>query len=103
MKIVFHSNVERFIRSLQKPTIAKLLHMLDLLEVYGKHLGMPHVKFLENGIWELRVRGRQEVRILFAFVQERVVCLHGYIKKSQRMPRAELETAKQRLRNLTAI
>ena len=63
MNIQFYDKeVECFIRSLQKPTIAKALRMLDLLERFGYKLGMPHSKQITAGLFELRVRGMQEVR-----------------------------------------
>lgn len=101
MKMVFHGEVERFIRTLQKPTIARLLRTLDLLEKYGRNLGMPHVKFVVHGMYELRVRGKQEIRIFFVFYHGNIVCIHGFVKKSQKSPRVEFETAKKRLGDLT--
>ncbi|HLD18332.1 MAG TPA: hypothetical protein VJB99_04710 [Patescibacteria group bacterium] len=40
----FHADVEEFIRGLEKPTIAKVLRTIDLLETFGHKLGMPHSK-----------------------------------------------------------
>ncbi len=35
-------NDKKFIMSLEKQTIAKLLRIIDLLEKFGKNLGLPH-------------------------------------------------------------
>lgn len=59
--------VQKFFDSLPKISHAKLLRQIDLLESYGPELGMPHTKVMGNGLIELRVRGKQEVRVLYVF------------------------------------
>jgi len=79
----------------------KLLRSFILLEKYGHTLGMPHVKLLEQGLCELRIRGQQEIRIFFVFRHDKIVALHGFIKKTQKTPKGELETARKRSHRLT--
>jgi phage-related protein len=65
----------------------------------GWPLGDPIVKKIEPGIWEIRTY--LENRIARVFVTkgpDMLVILHGFIKKSQRTPLAELEIARKRLR-----
>jgi phage-related protein len=62
-------------------------------------LGEPIVKKIEPGIWEIRTY--LDTRIARVFVTkgvDRLVILHGFIKKSQKTPLAELEVARKRLR-----
>jgi phage-related protein len=101
VKLIYHDELDRFIDSLQKPARAKLLRSFILLEKYGHDLGMPHVKSLQKGMYELRIRGQQKARAFFVFHHDKVVILHGFIKKTQKIPRVEWETAKKRFRNLT--
>lgn len=63
MEIRIGHTIEKFIEFLEKPTIAKVLRTIDLLEDFGPQLGMPHSKKIEDGLFELRIRGKQEVRI----------------------------------------
>ncbi len=74
--------IDRFIHSLEAETIAKVLRMIDLLERFGHELGMPHSKSIGKGIFELRIRGVQEVRLLYCFHNGDAVLLHGFVKKS---------------------
>ena len=54
---------------------------------------------LGDGIWEVRSRlGNRIARTLFALVDEEIVLLHGYIKKTQKTPADELNLARQRKR-----
>ncbi len=95
--------LERFIRSLDESTIAKVLRTIDLLEMFGHGLSLPHSKKVHTELFELRVRGKQEVRIFYAFRKNGAVLLHGFIKKSNRIPKKELDLALQKLRGLTSV
>lgn len=93
----FDKKTEHFITSLEKQTIAKVLRMIDLLEKFGNQLDMPHSKPLKNGLFELRIRGAQEVRIIYTFHRGTALLLHGFVKKSQRISEKELRTAFEKL------
>ncbi|MBU1206667.1 MAG: type II toxin-antitoxin system RelE/ParE family toxin [Proteobacteria bacterium] len=68
---------------------------------FGWPLGMPLIRKLEPGIWEIRSRITQGVaRVLLTVEGHMMVLLHGFIKKSQKTPRSELQTARQRLLDL---
>ncbi len=104
MKIqLFDIKIETFIQSLQKPTTAKVLRTIDLLERFGNQFGMPHSKNVKKNIFELRVRGQQEVRIFYTFHQNTVVLLHGFIKKSQKTPQQELAVAQTKASTLDRV
>ena len=55
-----------------------------------------------EGLFALRVSaGRHEVRIFYAFFPgQRIVLLHGFLKKTRTIPTRELEIARARLREL---
>ena len=64
---------------------------------YGWPLGMPVVRKLEPGLWEIRSRlDRRIARILFTVVGKRIILLHGFIKKAQGTPQADLRLARER-------
>ncbi len=86
--------IEDFINSLQPDTIAKLIRQIDLLEEFGPRLGMPNAKPIGKGLYELRVRGRQEVRVLYIFaMKSKIYLLHGFTKKTQKISRIDLDIA----------
>jgi len=70
----------------------------DILTVqYAWPVGKPLVDNLGDGIWEVRSRLDNRIaRTLFALVDQEIVLLHGFIKKQQKTPQAELELAKKR-------
>lgn len=68
---------------------------------YGWPLGMPLIRKLETGLWEVRSRIADGIaRVLFTVDGQLMVLLHGFVKKSQKTPAADLKTAKQRLTEL---
>ncbi|MBU0540323.1 type II toxin-antitoxin system RelE/ParE family toxin [Patescibacteria group bacterium] len=88
--------IEQFISRLDETTTAKLIHTIDLLERFGHALRMPHSKKIDEHLFELRLTGRQNVRVFYTFHQKTIVLLHGCIKKSQRIPEKELDTARRK-------
>jgi len=93
--------VAEFIKSQQPQAIAKIAHLIDLLEIHGDLLGMPHAKRIEPNLYELRVRGKEEIRIIYGFVGKTIYLLSGFKKQKQKTPRKEIKTAKNRLLTLT--
>ncbi len=94
MKIhLFNERMEIFLTTLEKPTIAKMLRTLDLLEMFGNKLGMPHSKSLQHGLFELRIRGAQEVRVIYTFHKNTIVLLYGFVKKTNKISKKDFEVA----------
>ncbi len=94
--------VEDFLVSLSEKDRARIAWTINLLEEYGLQLGPPYVKHLGGKLWELRIRaGRKTYRIIyFAYVGQRFIILHGFLKKTQKTPRRELEVAERRMADL---
>ena len=68
---------------------------------FGWPLGMPLVRHLEGGIWEIRVKLENRIaRILFCLEGSTMVILHGFIKKQQKTPKPDLDLAKARVKQL---
>lgn len=60
----------------------------------------PLSKHLESGLWELRIKARNDIlRIIYTFAKGQIIILlHIFIKKKQKTPIGELEMARKRLR-----
>jgi phage-related protein len=61
---------------------------------------MPHSEPLKNGLFELRVRGVQEVRIIYTFHQKNIILLHGFIKKTNKISLKDLKMALHKKKTL---
>ena len=68
---------------------------------YGWPLGMPLIRKIERGLWEVRSNISAGIaRVFFTVMDKTMVLLHGFVKKSQKTPLDELDTARRRLKNL---
>ncbi len=68
---------------------------------FGWPLGMPVVRKLEPGIWEIRSNIKNGIaRVIFTVLNDSMILLHGFIKKSVKTPQDDLDTAKSRRKNL---
>ena len=68
---------------------------------FGWPIGMPVVDHIVGDVWEVRTRLSTRIaRVLFVLEGNVMVLLHGFIKKERKTPKADLDTAKQRLKKL---
>ncbi len=68
---------------------------------FGWPLGMPLVRKLEPGLWEVRVDIKNGIaRVLFTVVDQAMVLLHGVVKKSQKLPQSDLDLARSRMKEV---
>jgi phage-related protein len=77
----------------------------DLMRVqYRWPVGMPLCRALGDGLWEVRssLPSNRIARVLFSVHQERIVALHGFIKKTQKTPDDDLALARRRKREFEA-
>lgn len=94
--------VDEFIKKQQPRGQSKIVHNIGLLQNYGNMLGMPHSKLLGKGLYELRIRGKEEIRIFYCFMQNQTIyLLHAFKKQTQETPVKELNLALKRKQEVT--
>lgn len=95
-----HEPVREWLKSL--PRTERKIIGEDIKTVqFGWPLGMPLVRKLDQDLWEVRSRLSNRIaRVLFTTGEGRMVLLHGFMKKSQKTPRKDLQLVKTRLRLL---
>ena len=93
---------QEFLDSLEPKMNAKMVGLMEILEEKGHSLREPYSAPLEDGIFELRaIQGSNISRALFFFyVEGRIVITHGFIKKTQKTPKREIEQAKREYKDL---
>jgi len=90
--------VQDYLDGLEAREALRVSDSLELLEDRGTALGAPHTRNLGGKLWELRVLGRVQHRVLyFAASGRRLVLLHAFTKKTPKTPPTELETARRRM------
>lgn len=69
---------------------------------FGWPIGRPHCAPLSQGLWEVRseLTGNRIARIIFMIADGEMVLLHGFIKKTQKIEKADMILASRRRREL---
>jgi len=100
--LFFSKKVEKETLEFPQKILAKLLHIFELIQELGPTVGEPYVKYLDNGLLEIRAKGQEGIgRSIFCYQKaQKIVILHSFIKKSQKTPKKELEIALQRKKEL---
>lgn len=106
-RVLFYSTaagkgvVKEWLKAFDKPDRAILGE--DLMTVqFGFPMGLPLCRSLGQGLWEVRssLTGNREARMIFYHDSEAeaLVVLHGFLKKTQNAPKAEIDIALKRKR-----
>ena len=91
--------VQEFIQRLMTEERVETMVGIDMLRTHGLSLGRPWLAPLGKGLWELRIRSRRQLRILyFAHTGKTFVLLHALVKKTREVPQPEVETATRRMK-----
>lgn len=78
--------------------LMKITEYIKILEKYGTRAGMPYMKYINDGIWELRPK---YIRIFFTYYRDNTfLLLHLYEKKTNKTPQREITKAKKILYNV---
>lgn len=92
--------VREFLDSLDKTNRrlqARIFRDLSTLERLGVNLGMPAVRLLGKGLYELRSSvGTDIARVFYFFFDgKKIILINGFVKKTQKTPPGELEKARR--------
>ncbi|MDK4481523.1 type II toxin-antitoxin system RelE/ParE family toxin [Fusobacterium necrophorum] len=84
-----------FIESTDKKMMTRIFQKMRLLEEYGDTLKEPYSKYLQKGIFELRVSSDTNISRIFYFFfwNKKIILTNGFIKKTQKTPKKEIEKA----------
>ena len=77
-----------------RKTIGKDVQKVEL----GWPIGMPYCRPLKDGLYEVRsnISSQRIARIIFFIKTNEMILLHGFIKKSQKTPKPDLDLAIKR-------
>jgi len=92
------SPIKNFLDSCQLSLRAKILRQLRYVQEYGLNPIIPNIKkIVKTPLWELRILGKDNIRIICVFLPKKgVKVLHIFRKKKQKTPLKELNLALRR-------
>jgi phage-related protein len=101
-KIIFYTDKEgrcpadEFLDGLELKVRAKVEKWMEKLEQYGPNLPRPHADKIKGKIRELRIIFHSNHhRLLFFFCGKTIVITHGFIKRTWKIPKTEIERAER--------
>jgi phage-related protein len=82
--------------------LARFLRYAERMEAFGPDLGMPHTRALGSGLFELRIKAAEGIARVFycTVINNRIVILHQFVKKTEKTPAKELDIARQRMKEV---
>ena len=94
--------VKEWIDTLDIKLQLKIFRAFELLEDFNINLKAPYVKPLEDKLYELRIKDQKGIYrvIYFAHTGKEFIMLNGFIKKTQKTPKKEIELAKTRMKEV---
>jgi len=89
--------VKEFLKELSPKLHAKTVDLLVAVETNDAYLSMPHSKYMEDDIYEFRIRFASDIARVFYFFfhKDKIILTNGFVKKSQKTPPNELKRAKE--------
>lgn len=89
-----------FLESLPKKHRAKAFWEIELLSEHGTALKEPYSKHISDDLWELRIKFSSDISRIFYFIpiKEKIVLLHGFVKKTEKTPKNEIDLAKEKMK-----
>ena len=84
---------------------AKVLRIVDMLVIFGPHnVREPYVKRVEGQrkLFEIRAKGKDGIaRVFYCTISgQKIILLHGFIKKTAKTPKKEIDIAVKRMQEV---
>jgi len=98
----YSDKLQQDILNLPRGMLSRYLRYVDLMMKHDPTLGMPHSRALGEGLFELRVKAVEgSARVFYCtLIGEKIVILHHFIKKSQKIPLKEIQLARTRMKEV---
>lgn len=96
-EILYDKNALKELLKFDKPVQQEFFALLEVLETEGQ-LEIPEAKKITKNLFEIRIQYSGQYRGLYAYIKNnKIVILHCFKKKTQRIPLKDIKIAKQRL------
>jgi phage-related protein len=98
----FNARVQSEIQQWPAGVAARFTAIAQRMVEHGPALGMPHTRAMGEGLFEVRAKAAEGIGRAFycTLVGQRIVVLHGFIKKTDKTPLKELAVARNRMKEV---
>lgn len=98
----YNKKIEDNVLGLPDTLLARYLRYAEIMREHGPAIGHPHTKTMSDGLYELRLKGKEGIARVFycTVINKEILMLHSIIKKQQKTPLKELQLARKRLKEV---
>jgi phage-related protein len=98
----YNTKVQTEILAWPASLAARFTQLALRMQEHGADLGMPHTRAMGAGLFEMRMRSTVGIgRAFYCTMKgQRIIVLHGFVKKTQATPIRELELARKRMKEV---
>jgi len=93
--VMWNHKIEKFINDLDRDNNLRVLKTIRLLIHMGNKISMPDSKSLGKGLFELRIVGRVNIRIIYTFHNNKAYMMHGFVKKVWKINKRDINYARE--------
>lgn len=103
--VKYHEKLEEWLDALPVEIKAKILRIVEMLVRYEPHnIKEPYVKSVKGykKLFEIRAKGKDGIARVFYFTMsgKRIILIHGFIKKTTKTPKKEINIALKRMEEM---
>ena len=103
--VKYDERLEEWFETIPADIKAKVLRIVDMLVIFGPHnVREPYVKHVEGQrkLFEIRAKGQDGIaRVFYCTISgQKIILLHGFIKKTDKTPKKEINIAVKRMQEV---
>ena len=103
--VKYDERLEEWFETIPADIKAKVLRIVDMLVIFGPHnVREPYVKHVERQrkLLEIRAKGKDGIaRVFYCTISgQKIILLHGFIKKTDKTPKKEIDIAVKRMQEV---
>ncbi len=103
--VKYDERLEEWLETIPADIKAKVLRIVEMLVIFGPHnVREPYVKHLEGQrkLFEIRAKGKDGIaRVFYCTISgQKIILLHGFVKKSDKTPKKEIDIAVKRMQEV---
>jgi phage-related protein len=100
--VYYDPRLEEWLETIPSDIKARILRIIDMLREYGpSNVREPYIKNIKGykKLYEIRAKGKDGIARVFYFTWQgqKIVLLHGFMKKTMKTPSREIDVAVQRM------
>ena len=103
--VKYDDRLEEWMETIPADIKAKVLRIVDMLIMFGPHnVREPYVKHVEGQrkLFEIRAKGKDGIaRVFYCTISgQKIILLHGFVKKTDKTPKREIDIAFKRMQEV---